>query len=386
MHVLHIVGWYPNHLKPFETPFIERHVRALDPLCSNTVWQLDVRQGDRWSLHRRSLKADRTVILSTPLRRWLLLEWLATGLILWAWLTRDRRRHYDVVNFHIAYPNCARLGLLRRVMRRPMVITEHWSIYRLGFKSGAKGLGRIRRIFHLGVPLITVSRALADDILTFAGPPSPPVHLVANAVDLDVFAPPVAGAPHTSREPGRFFAIATWRYPKRPVVLVETIALLRKMGRDASLRIAGGGAELPAIEEAIARTGMRGHVTLIGQTTPEAAAEEMRRSHALLHASDYETFSAVCAEALCCGTPVVASHVGGIREYLTPALGLPVMENAPDAWAAAIDRDWDRLLALSPAVLSEAIRPLVDARLVAERYAAVLRSVAGERGTNTTPR
>lgn len=380
MHVLHIAGWYPNHLKPFETPFIERHVRALDPLCTNTVWQLDVRQGDRWAIHRRSLKADRTLIISTPMRRWLLLEWLATALILWAWLTRDRHRRIDVINFHIAYPNCARLGLLRRVMRRPMVITEHWSIYRLGFKSGAKGLDRIRHIFHLGVPLITVSRALADDILTFAGPPHPPVHLVANAVDTALFSP--GGA---KREPGRFFAIATWRHPKRPVLLVEAIALLRARGRDARLRIAGGGAELPAIEEAIARTGMQDHVTLIGQAAPEAAAEEMRRSHALLHASDYETFSAVCAEALCCGTPVVASHVGGIREYLTPALGIPVMENDPEAWAAAIDRDWDRLLTLDPAVLSETIRPLVDARLVAERYAAVLRSVAGERGTNTTP-
>lgn len=377
MHVLHIVGWYPNHLKPFETPFIERHVRALDPLCTNTVWQLDVRQGDRWSLHRRSLKADRTLIISTPMRRWLLVEWMATVLILWAWLTRDRRRRIDVINFHIAYPNCARLGLLRRVMRRPMVITEHWSIYRLGFKSGAKGLDRIRRIFHLGVPLITVSRALADDILTFAGPPHPPVHLVANAVDTRLFSPDGG-----RREPGRFFALATWRHPKRPVLLVEAIALLRARGRDARLCIAGGGTELPAVEEAIVRTGMREHVTLIGQATPEAAAEEMRRAHALLHASDYETFSAVCAEALCCGTPVVASHVGGIREYLTPALGIPMSENNPEAWASAIDRDWDRLLALDRSALATSINPLVDAHLVAGRYLTVLRSVAREHGTN----
>lgn len=381
MHVLHIVGWYPNHLKPFETPFIERHVRALAPHCTNTVWQLDVRQGERWSLHRRSLKADRTLILTTPLRRWLLVEWSATGLILWAWLTRDRRHRYDVINFHIAYPNCARLGLLRRVMGLPLVITEHWSIYRLGFKSGAKGLDRIRRIFHLGVPLITVSRALADDILNFAGPPHPPVYVVANAVDTELFAPAAV-----EREAGRFFAIATWRYPKRPVLLVEAIARLRAHGRDARLRIAGGGAEIPAIQEAIARTGMHEHVTQIGQATPEAAAGEMRRSHALLHASDYETFSAVCAEALCCGTPVVASHVGGIREYLTPALGTPVMENTAEAWCDAMEKDWDRLLMLDRDRLAAAIRPLVDARLVAERYAAVLRSAAGPSDRNATER
>ncbi len=372
MHILHITGWYPNHLKPFETPFIERHVRALDPLCTNTVWHIDVRRGARWSLHRRSLRADRTLVLTTPLRRWLLMEGLATALVLWAWFTRARGMRCDVINFHIPYPNCARLGLLRRLMRRPMVITEHWSIYRLGFKSGARGLDRIRRIFHQGVPLIVVSRALADDILGFAGPPHPPVHLVANAVDTALFSPD-GGA----REPGRFFAIATWRYPKRPVLLVEAIALLRARGRDARLRIAGAGDEMPAIREAIARCGMQGHVTLIGQAAPEAAAQEMRRAHALLHASDYETFSAVCAEALCCGTPVVASHVGGIREYLTPVLGTPVAENSAEAWAEALDRDWDRLLALEADALARAMRPLVDARSVAERYMAVLRSTCG---------
>ncbi len=389
MHALHIVGWYPNQLRPFETPFIERHVRALDPLCMNTVWHLDVRRGPRWSLHRRSLRADRTLILTTPTTRWLLVEWLATILLLWAWWTRDRRVRYDVVNLHIAYPNCARLGLLRRFIRTPMVITEHWSIYRLGFKSGATGLDRIRHIFHQGVPLITVSQALADDILRFAGPPHPPVHIVPNAIDTAVFNPAGDGTDGPARRPGRFFAIATWRYPKRPVLLIEAIALLRSRGREACLRIAGGGDDLAAIREAITRTGTGAWVELIGQAGAEQAAREMRSAHALLHASDYETFSAVCAEALACGTPVVASSVGGIREYLTSALGLPVQENTAVAWAEAMDRDWDRLLALDASSLAAAIHPLVDSRRVAQRYMDVLRSAAfpsqGEQEGTTPP-
>lgn len=367
MKVLHITGWFPNRLKPHETPFIERHIRALDTVCENTVWQLDVRLGARWSICRESLQADRTLIITTPIRRWYVIEWLATLLILWAWATRDRSVKHDAVNFHIAYPNCTRIGLLRRVMRLPFVITEHWSIYRLGFKSGAKGLDRIRRIFHQGIPVIAVSKALTDDILGFAGPPSPPVHIVPNVVDTQLFRPR-----DIPRIEGRFFAIATWRYPKRPLVLIDAIGLLRARGRDARLRIAGEGDEIPAMRAAIEAAGLASSIELVGQASPQQAAAMMQEAHALMHASDYETFSAVCAEALCCGTPVAASAVGGIREYLTPEMGLLVEENTALAWADAMELHWDRLLRVKGHALSEQMGALVAEPHVAARYGHVL--------------
>lgn len=370
MKVLHIAGWYPNRLKPYETPFIERHIRALDSVCENTIWQLDVRLGARWSICRESLKADRTLIITTPIRRWYVIEWLATLVILWAWFTRDRTVKHDAVNFHIAYPNCTRIGLLRRVMRLPLVITEHWSIYRLGFKSGAQGLDRIRRIFHQGIPVIAVSKALTDDILGFAGPPSPPVHIVPNVVDTGLFRPRDG-----QRTEGRFFAIATWRYPKRPLVLIEAIGLLRARGRDARLRIAGEGDEVETMRAAIEAAGLTSSVELIGQASPQHAASLMQEAHALLHASDYETFSAVCAEALCCGTPVAASAVGGIREYLTPAMGVLVEENTAVAWADAIDLHWDRLLRMDGRPISELMGELVSEPHVAARYEHVLEQI-----------
>lgn len=339
--VLHITAWYGNVLAPHEAPFIGRHVKALAPFVREQVWHVDVRIGKRHRLITRSITADRTLLLTTTLRRWLLIEWITTALIIWAWLTRDRKKRIDVVNFHIAYPNCTRARLLQAIIRRPFVITEHFSAYRIGFNARSKGVDRIKRIFRRQPPVIVVSRSLQGDIERFIGMPLETAFVIDNAVDTSIFQPKVDEVP----QEGRFFAIAGWRSPKRPDVLLDTLALCRAAGKHARIRIAGEGPFMDAMKERIKALGLEKEVDLLGQLSEQQVADEMRKAHALLHASDHETYSAVCAEALCSGTPVVASKVGGIVEYMTDADGVLVGTNEPEKWAHSLVAAWDGLLA-----------------------------------------
>lgn len=387
LHVLHITGWYPNRLLPHETPFIERHIRALGPHCRNTTWHIDARPGERWSFIRKGIKADRTLLLTTPVSRWLIIEWLSTVLILFAWLTRDRSIKVDVVNFHIAYPNCTHIRLLRWVMRRPIVMTEQWSIYHVSFKSGSKGLNRVRRIFHAGVPVIVVSQALADDITRFAGPPRPKFYIVDNLVEPEVF----NYRPEVVPKEGRFFTIAGWRSPKRPDTLIKAMALMRERGLIARLRIAGVGGKLPEMHELVNRSGLQDQVEFLGQLTPEEAAAEMRSAHATVHASDYETFSAVCAESLCCGTPVIASAVGGIPGFVLEDRGVLVPDNTAETWARVWSSAWTKVLELDRKGFAAAMTDRVNASRVGELYFRILQEVAqpgiagGYPGDDTAP-
>lgn len=377
MRHLHITNWYPSAREPWAAPFIERQVKALRTQGEHDLWHVQVVHGPRWRLIRKpgtttASPPDRTFLLVAPVRRWYIIEWLTFLLIAWAWITRPRGRHYASVDLIIAYPSGVRITWLKRLFRRPVVFTEHWSAYHFDFHGASKGVDRARRIFTHGVPVVCVSQALADDIRTFARVPSLETPIIDNVVDVERFAP----ADGTAFEEGRFFAVSLWRRPKRPEVMVEALALLRRQGRPARLRLAGDGPELEPMRALIARLGLDAHVDLLGRLAPERIADEMRRAHALWHCSDYETFSVVCAEALCCGTPVITSRVGGIPGFVDADNGTLVEANDPEVWARSVDAAWDIVRYMDRPAIAARMRDRFCERTVGRRFQAVLDEVA----------
>src|SRR5690606_23389800 len=86
MRVLHLVNWYPNVLASGDAPFVARHVEALRPFVEHQeVWHIECRRGNGWRWVSRSLRADRTTLLVSPLRRWRLIETIGTLLVVAAW-------------------------------------------------------------------------------------------------------------------------------------------------------------------------------------------------------------------------------------------------------------------------------------------------------------
>lgn len=375
--ILHICNWFPTRSEPGIVPFIPRHISSLSPFFQQDVWHVEVKNtGNRWELVRDNPFSDRTYRAEVRSKRWLFIEWLSFLLIAWAWITRDRSKTYDLINFHVAYPNCARLKLLKMLFRKPIVITEHWTAYHRGFGATSKGVGRIKSIFHQHIPVIVVSRALQKDIVDFAGPPQPRIYVVDNVVDPAVFHP---SEEQQTRE-GTFFAIAGWGHLKKPDVLIESLARMRARGWNARLRMAGNGSKLEAMRKQIAQLGMDDHVDLLGQLDENSVALEMDRAHALLHASAYETYSVVTAEALCCGTPVIASDVGALPELIGPGMGHLVPSNEPDEWTRVWSEAWHELLHVDRNAISRRMTEKANMSSVGERYAAILTAETGLQG------
>lgn len=89
------------------------------------------------------------------------------------------------------------------------------------------------------------------------------------------------------------------------------------------------------------------NVILLGQITDQRRlADCYNRADVTLVSSMRETFSMVCAESLCCGTPVVGFCAGGPEEIslaqyseFVPYGDLDGLENALRSW---LQQDWDR--------------------------------------------
>ena len=147
LKVLHLTNWYPSIDQPFKASWIERQIRALDTFCFNEVYHIEVVTGPFKLKNDPGMLGNKVLRLSFPTNVWFLKEIVTSVLVLYTLFIKIKLRDYDVVNFHIAYPLCTYLHFYQNFIKKPIVITEHWSAYHLNFGVN-KDLNRIRRIFN----------------------------------------------------------------------------------------------------------------------------------------------------------------------------------------------------------------------------------------------
>ncbi|HMQ38209.1 MAG TPA: glycosyltransferase, partial [Micropruina sp.] len=105
---------------------------------------------------------------------------------------------------------------------------------------------------------------------------------------------------------------------------------------DVSADFAAYEADLHALVEAHQLTGA---VHFIGPQPRERLAELMRGARIVLVPSHSETFGLIALEAESCGTPVIASAAGGLREAVVHGETGQLMDSRqPEDWGTAITR------------------------------------------------
>lgn len=330
LKILHITNWYPYTDNPTSALWIKRHIEALPIDCINKIYHLEIKNG-RLSIHL-GMNQDGSYyrIFNLPLGFWRLIE-LISFLNILIIIRSNRKSNIDLINFHIAYPNCTYLHLIKKWFKYPIVITEHWSGYHYNFNiPDPRKRRRIQRIYKNDTPVIAVSRALMKDIKDFSGAQFPG-YVVHNIVDTNIFRYATVKDRSDS-----FLMISQWKWPKDPFTVLKAWQLVKDQLPNAILNIGGYGPQYEQLNEMIIELELQKHVFLIGLLNSNQIAHEMRKSKAFIHCSNYETFSVVCAEALCCGTPVIASKVGGIKEFVNKSNGILVEDNSPDSFFGSI--------------------------------------------------
>jgi D-inositol-3-phosphate glycosyltransferase len=154
---------------------------------------------------------------------------------------------------------------------------------------------------------------------------------------------------------------------KGAAVAVHTLAALRRDHPDARLVVVGGPSgphgesEVAALVDLVGRLGLRDRVDFVAPQPHELLSTYYRAADVCLVPSRSESFGLVALEAAACGTPVVASDVGGLRSLIDHGrTGYLVEDAAPETYAA-----WVRQILAEP-LLAE--RLSTGAVLRARRY------------------
>lgn len=233
----------------------------------------------------------------------------------------------DLVHAHTYGTNhAAAAARYARKTRRPFVLSAHyhpiWSI------EGGWLRHRIRGFYdrRLAAPIVAQARRVIvqtheeERLLRVPGFPIPPVEIVPPGYT--PLPPPLEGDRPFARSLGIdgpvLLFVGRLASNKGLLELVEAFSRLAAHDPTATLVIVGeDGGMRPAVERRVAALGLGPKVRIAGFVADERLlASAFREARLFALPSEYEAFGLVLLEALAQGTPVVASRVGGIPEFL----------------------------------------------------------------------
>ncbi len=236
-------------------------------------------------------------------------------------------RDCDIV--HAQWTLSAAAAWLSRLWHgRPVVATLQGSdIFQVAASRGGALLTRL--VLQHCDRITVLSRALADATEAI-GLPATSITVIPNGIDLAQFTPPRGNR-------GPVIAYVGSLIPRKGVIyLLRAMARLVHMHPSLRLVIVGEGIEKIPLQETARDLGISAQVSFVGEASREQVRSWMQQARIFVLPSTEEGFGVVLLEALACGTPIVASCVGGICDVVTPEVGMLVPPRDPDALAAAI--------------------------------------------------
>ncbi len=271
---------------------------------------------------------------------------------------RNSEHKFDLIHCHTLFDLgvCA-LELKKKLQNIPLVVTAYGTDINWLFEDFSRcaspEIDRATREVLAGADAaIGVSKDLCGKIEQLGVDPGK-IHWVPNGVDRELFSP---GDKTLEREK------LGWEQDKKTILyvgniletkglgeLVESFTVLEKKGAADNVRVKIAGPDggfFAEMQRRIEQAEIGKIFEFLGRVDHNRIAQLMRAADIFCLPSWREGWPNVVIEALACGTPVVATTVGGIGEIITdPEQGLLVPPREPVKLAAALEsalaKEWD---------------------------------------------
>ena len=336
--VLILPSWYPSKNAPFDGIFIQEQAEAL----AKAGLEIAVLHGDMKAAH---LLAGNTLSMTIEngvqvfRKSGFALPKANLSLVQrWAKNQKDLFDSYvakngqpDIIHAHSFI--AGHLGkYIKAISGVPLLLTEHHSEllqetpnqrYRAFAKDCYASCDRI----------IAVSDALGKAI---QGLSDTEVVVIPNLVDTNIFYPTTESRPKNNQL--NLLAVGSFDENKGFLHLIECLPMLLKHQPNLNIHLDlfGEGPLREKFEARVKALKLEKNVQLHPATSKERLADYYRAADVFCLPSRFETFGIVLIEALACGTPVVASGLGGPQEIINEQNGLHVPFGQSDALAHAI--------------------------------------------------
>jgi glycosyltransferase involved in cell wall biosynthesis len=257
---------------------------------------------------------------------------------------------FDIMDAHYFYPDGVAAALLAKKVKRPLVITARGSdINLIAQYSIPRKL--MLAAARAAAAIVTVSSALKESLIRM-GVPEERITILPNGVDLKLFKPVDRGA--CKKNLGinglTLLSVGQLNEFKGHDIAIRALAQLSEV----TLLIAGEGSGRGRLRSLAKSQDVSHRVKFLGTVPHEQLKNCYAAADALVLASAREGWPNVLLESMACGTPVIATNVGGIPEIVrVPEAGIIMRERTPEALVEAY----------------RALRACYPARAAVRRYA-----------------
>jgi glycosyltransferase involved in cell wall biosynthesis len=279
-------------------------------------------------------------------------RWLNGYLQHLALIKEARRMHgrapFDVILCYWIYPDGYAARLLSVRLGIPYIVVALGSdLNIIGHAEQTRGV--VYKTLADSAQVITVSEALCTEALNL-GASREKCMVIRNGVDRNLFHPldrsKCRDDLKIDEKKKVLLFVGTLDPIKGPDILIEALSLLREDERPLTL-IVGAGPSRRALQKKTQKLGLAPSVRFISVVPYGKMPVYLNAADLLCLPSRHEGCPNVILEAQACGTPVIASSVGGIPELITQDMqGVMVKASSSENLAAAIKnclaRTWDR--------------------------------------------
>jgi teichuronic acid biosynthesis glycosyltransferase TuaC len=363
MRVLVLSSTFPSVQQPTRGLFVRHRVRGLAKRC-----EVVVVAPVPWFPLNRWLRAERDAVpavedqeglrvyhprfFSLP-RYGKFLDGTLYFLSLIAFVRRLRRSFpFEVIDAHFAFPDGMAAVLMGRLFKCPVVVTLRGSIVRLaGYPLHRP---QIRWALRQADRVTAVSESLKK-VAVGIGVPEEHVRVIPNGVDSTAFRPMpqrearrLCGIPENAKV---LLTVAGVYEGKGQHSVIDVLPSVRSRYPEAQYVIVGnprpGESYQRRLQSTVESLGLAGHVVFAGPRPQAELRQWFAAADVSVLATQSEGWPNVLLESLACGTPVVATEVGGVPEIVRHGdLGclVPYGDSAAlgDALLSTLERSWDR--------------------------------------------
>lgn len=240
---------------------------------------------------------------------------------------------FDLIDAHYFYPDGVAAALLARAFNKPFVVTARGSDLTQHAKNQFER-SQILWAARSATAIVTVSQSLKTELENL-GIGKDKIAVLRNGVDTTVFRQ--LGRDKTRADLGltryALLSVGALIPRKGHEIAIEALSHLP----DCELLIAGSGLLREKLQNCATQFGVASRVRFLGQIAHSDLPNLYNAADAFVLMSSREGWANVILESLACGTPVIATDVGGSGEVIrSPAAGRLLSERSPQALAREI--------------------------------------------------